>query len=199
MTILNDARRALDRDDAFAAEVDKLKPEEKWSDPEPLPEGLPPVAELEHEIIPDALRGWIMDVADRMQIPPDFSAAATIVALGSLIGRKVGIHPKRRDDWLVVSNLWGAIVGRPSLMKSPAVSEAMKPLNRLINKASEAHKAALSTHEFDCEIAAVHKEERKEQIRKAAKSENKAEIQRLKGNVLEEPPDRCRPGAPHSR
>jgi hypothetical protein len=28
------------------------------------------------------------------------------VVAGSLIGRKVGIHPKRQDDWLVVPNLW---------------------------------------------------------------------------------------------
>lgn len=164
-----------------------LQVTEEWSDPEPLPEGLPPVAELELKTIPDPLRGWIMDVAERMQIPPDFSAAATIVALGSLIGRKVGIHPKRRDDWLVVPNLWGAIIGRPSLMKSPAVSEAMKPLNRLINEANEAHKAAMNAYEIESEIAVARKETRKDRFKKAARDNNETEIRNLKNSVLEEP------------
>jgi hypothetical protein len=88
--------------------------EDAWDDPVSLPEGLPPVAPLDPAMLPEPLRGWIMDVSERMQIPPDFAAAGAVVVAGSLIGRKVGIHPKRRDDWLVVSNLWGAVVGRPS-------------------------------------------------------------------------------------
>lgn len=69
-----------------------------WPDPEPLPEGLPPVPELDDAMIPEPFRGWIKDVSDRMQIPPDFSAAPVIVVAASLIGRKIGIHPKQRDD-----------------------------------------------------------------------------------------------------
>ena len=58
--------------------------ETEWPDPEPLPEGLPPVAELDSAIIPEQVRGWIEDVSDRMQIPPDFSAATITVAIGVL-------------------------------------------------------------------------------------------------------------------
>ncbi len=90
--------------------------ETEWPDPEPLPGGLPSVVELDQAMIPEQLRGWVMDVADRLQIPPDFSAATSFVTLGALIGRKIAIHPKQRDDWLVVPNLWGAIIGRPSVM-----------------------------------------------------------------------------------
>ena len=33
-------------------------------------------------LLPDALRAWIMDEAERMPCPPDFIAAAALVALG---------------------------------------------------------------------------------------------------------------------
>jgi putative DNA primase/helicase len=112
-----------------------LTSQDNWPTPMPLPEGLPPVAELEPDMIPDPLRGWIMDIAERMQIPPDFPAASAIVVLSSLIGRKLGVLPKKQDDWLVVPNLWGAVVGRPALMKSPAIAEAIKPLDRLVKAA----------------------------------------------------------------
>lgn len=105
--------------------------EDEWPDPSPLPEGLPPVKPLEPDMIPLPLRGWLMDAAERLQIPPDFSTAAAVVALGSIIGRGCGINPKCHDDWLVVPNLWGAVVGRPSLMKTPALMEAFRHLTRL--------------------------------------------------------------------
>ena len=61
-----------------------------------------------------------MDIAERMQCPPDFPAAAAVVALGSVIGRRCGIRPKRQDDWMVVPNLWGAVIGRPVTRGLPA-------------------------------------------------------------------------------
>ncbi len=80
--------------------------EEAWADPEPLKEELPPVEELHAKLIPGPLRGWIFDVAARMDnAPPDFAAAAAVVEAGSLLGRKVGMRPKRHDDWTVVPNV----------------------------------------------------------------------------------------------
>lgn len=80
-----------------------------------------------------------MDEADRMPCPPDFVAAAVIVGLSSVIGARCAIKPKRRDDWLIVPNLWGGAVGLPSDKKSPAIGAGMKPLDRLIAKAMRDH------------------------------------------------------------
>jgi putative DNA primase/helicase len=66
-----------------------------------------------------------------MQCPADFPAVAAIAALSSLIGARAVIQPKARDDWQVVPNLWATVVGRPGVKKSPALSEALKPLHRL--------------------------------------------------------------------
>jgi putative DNA primase/helicase len=160
----------------------------EWPDPSPLPEGLPPVKPLKPAMIPLPLRGWLMDISERLQIPPDFSAAAAVVALGSIIGRGCGIHPKCRDDWLVVPNLWGAVIGRPSLMKTPAMMEAFRHLARLevdaktifeaesnhqaavrevakagrmaiIQSITKAVKAGKDTHELQCRLETMKSEE----------------------------------------
>jgi putative DNA primase/helicase len=76
-------------------------------DPKPLPDGLPLVEPFVPGLLPLALRPWVMDIAERMQCPPDFTAAAAIVVLGSVIGRRCGIRPKRHDDWTVIRTCGG--------------------------------------------------------------------------------------------
>ncbi len=90
-------------------------------------DGWPPAFDLDI-LLPEALRGWIMDEADRKPCPPDFIAVAVLVALGSIIGARCAIKPKSRDDWLIVPNRWGGIVGLPSAKKSPAIGVALKLL-----------------------------------------------------------------------
>jgi putative DNA primase/helicase len=102
-----------------------------WPEPAPLPDPLPPVQPFDAELLPVVLRGWVMDIAHRMQCPPDFPAVGAVVALSSLIGARVVVQPKARDNWQVVPNLWGLIIGRPGVMKSPALGESLKPLHRL--------------------------------------------------------------------
>jgi hypothetical protein len=120
-------------------------------------------------LLPDVLRPWVMDIAERMQIPPDYTAAAAIVALGALIGRKLGIYPKRHDDWLVVPNLWGGVVGRPAMLKTPAIAEALKPLNRLVAEAIAAHEVGNRLFEAMLEEFEARKTARKQQMVAAAK------------------------------
>jgi putative DNA primase/helicase len=171
--------KALESATEFYPAADDIE----WEDPVPLPDGLPPVACLDPAMIPEPLRGWIVDVSERMQIPPDFAGAGAVVVAGSLIGRKVGVHPKRQDDWLVVPNLWGAVVGRPSLMKSPALAEVMKPLARLVAEAYEEHQEAKLVYETDVLVAdatkAALKDELKKAAREAASSGNRSKLEEI--------------------
>src|SRR5215217_4248212 len=99
---------------------------------------LPAVEELRESLIPGPLSKWVFDVAKRMDnAAPDFVAAAAVVQAGALLGRKVGIRPKRHDDWVVIPNLWGGLVGMPASMKTPALEAALKPIKRLAAKAKE--------------------------------------------------------------
>jgi hypothetical protein len=123
-----------------------------WPEPMPLPNALPPVDPFDAGLLPVALRDWVMDIAHRMQCPADYPAVGALVALSSLIGARAVIQPKARDDWQVVPNLWGAVVGRPGVKKSPALNEALKPLHRLQAAEFELHKAAHDAWELDCKV-----------------------------------------------
>jgi hypothetical protein len=141
----------------------------EWEDPVPPPEGLPPVATLDPAMISEPLRAWLTDIAERMQVPLDFLAAGAVVVVGSLVGRGVGIRPKRHDDWLVVPNLWGAVVGRPSLLKSPALAEVMKPLARLIVDAYAEYEEARRVFETEAMVAEATKSALKDELKKVAR------------------------------
>ena len=158
---------------------------DEWPHTKDLPQITPEVPELRTDLIPEPLRGWTTDVAERMDSPLEFSVIPSIVALAALIGRKLGIYPKTHDDWLVVVNLWGAIVARPGMLKSPAMEEGLKPLKRLAALASEEHEllsmeanAALAVH-----LAKVKSVESK--MTKAAKQGEEEELQQLQEKLVE--------------
>jgi len=142
----------------------------EWPEPEPLNETLKPVLKLDPEILPVPFREWVTDVAYRMQAPVDFCAAALLVILGSVVGSGCGVKPKRKDDWLVVPNLWGGVVGRPGTMKTPALAEMLKPLARLEIAAKEVYDYEMTAFEGDKEVHKASKEALRGEMLKAAKS-----------------------------
>lgn len=124
-----------------------------WPEPQPLPDGLPPVPEFDPNLLPWTLRDWLVDIAERMQVPLDYLAAGAMVALAAAVGRKVNIRPKRHDDWTVAANLWGMVVGKPGVLKTPAIQEVLKPLRRLEASAAAQHQAMLREHKADRLVA----------------------------------------------
>jgi len=145
------------------------QPGEPWPDVEPLPPEHPPVALFDYDLLPSVFAAYTRDVAERMQCPPDYVAVGLMCSVGNLVGRKVGIHPKRKDDWLEVCNLWGGVVGPPSIMKSPALSDAMLPLNTLVAEAIERHKVACAEFADAKEVRAAGKDMRKAALAKELK------------------------------
>jgi putative DNA primase/helicase len=145
-----------------------------WPPLQALPSLLPDVPVLPSLMLPPGLRPWMEDIAERMQVPLEYVAIPGMVAAGALIGRQISIHPKQKDDWFCVPNLWGAIVGRSGLMKSPTLEQALKPLDRLAAQAMDAYKAreernTTMQEALDAQIAGV-----KEGLKKAAKENNAA-------------------------
>lgn len=105
-----------------------------------LPLLLPEAPELPPELLPDRLRPWLVDISERMQVTLEFVAVPALTALSAVAGRRIGIHPKAHDDWLVVPNLWGGIVARPGKLKSPTLVETLKPIRRLEADAREQYR-----------------------------------------------------------
>jgi Protein of unknown function (DUF3987) len=138
-----------------------------WPEPKPLPTGLASVAAFDLDFLPASIAPWVADIAERMQCPTDFVAIPSLVGLGSVLGRKIGIRPKQRTDWLEVPNLWACIVGRPGTMKSPAMGEALKPLSRLDACARDAHTEELRNYTRAIELHKLKLEEARAVARKA--------------------------------
>lgn len=146
------------------------QPGEQFADPQPLPSSRPAVQAFDDSLMPDPLRPWIADIAERMQCPPDFPAIGAMVALASVVGRQCAINPKQRDDWQVVPNLWGAIVGRPGQLKTPALKEAMRPLRRLVADADKQYSEELADYEADAPVRQEQAKVAKAMLQKALKS-----------------------------
>jgi putative DNA primase/helicase len=157
-----------------------------WGEPRPIPNDLPPVAPFDFDLLPETVREHVADVAERMQCPPDFPAAAVMVALGGVLGKKIGIRPKRHDDWLVVPNVWGAVVGRPGIMKTPAIRQPFKNLRRLEIEARERYAKELAEFEEKILVYEAQKKARAKAIADAIKKKQDP-IQAAKAFVVEEP------------
>jgi putative DNA primase/helicase len=129
----------------------------EWSAPKDIPVKLAKVADFSIEFLPPSIGPWVGDISERLQCPPDYVAVTALTALGALIGRRVGIKPQRKTDWLEVPNVWGCFVGKPGMLKSPAMMEALKPLHHLEAEAAKAHAAALVDHQATLAEFKLHK------------------------------------------
>lgn len=138
--------------------ISLLEENPDWGEPELIQNTLLPVESLEIQYIPEPYRDWISDVAERMQCPPDFIAVAAIVATASIVGAGCGIKPKQMDEWLVIPNLWGGIVGRPGMLKTPAVSEIMQILNQFETESKKKFDGGLAEYSADLEVFKASKE-----------------------------------------
>ncbi|MFC1869447.1 DUF3987 domain-containing protein, partial [Thermodesulfobacteriota bacterium] len=164
------------------------EPSEAWPDPVPLPNGLPPVAPFDWRLLPDTLRPWTSDIVERMQCPPDFVAVTLVCALGALIGRKVGIRPQASTDWTVIANMWALLIGRPGVLKSPAMEAILSLLKRLAALAMERYRAEIKDYEI-VKVADKLRAEASEKVARAALKENpKADISGLLQIEQEETP-----------
>jgi hypothetical protein len=168
-----------------------------WDTPVSLPDLLPPVTPLPPAIIPEPLRAWAQDGAERIGCPLDFIAAAAIVVASSIVGRRVGIHPKQWDDWLLVPNLWGMLVGRPSTRKSPGLAEAMRGLGATLAAEETRYATALELWLRDYLYPwEGRKQVREEEMKEAKKKKNAARLAEL---LHEEAKDHIGQPAPHMR
>ena len=161
--------------------------------PKPLPPELQPVEAFPLKALPDAFAPWVKDVSSRMHCPPDFVAVPLLVAGASLVARHVGIRPQRRTDWLERGNLWALIVGRPGYMKSPAMSEALAPVNRLEAQAAEVFNAQATQHQTQALASKLRAEAGLKEARAKLKKDGGADVRALlSGEDEDEAPTRRR-------
>jgi putative DNA primase/helicase len=154
----------------------------EWPDPEPIPETLLPVPPFQFELLPESFGAWIEDISDRMQCPADYLAAASLVMLSGVLGRRISIFPKAHDNWLEPPNLWGGIVGSPGQMKSPSMREVFRPLKRLEEAARKQYDRGLLEHEAEKTILDAERATLKAKLSKVIKESGN--VDEIKGELI---------------
>jgi len=142
----------------------------EWQKIKPIASSLPPVEPLSGIMLPDALRGYVYDVAGRQQSPVDFVAVSCLCGLSALVGNGVRISPKQHDDWQIVPNLWGAIIGRPSAMKSPAMQSALAPVYAIQDDMRKDWQESQKQASIDDVLNALDEKDRKKKAAQAFKT-----------------------------
>lgn len=160
--------KTIDLDAARAAGMGQPHPD---AQPTPLGPDLPQVPPFDLDLLPDRMRPWVADIADRMQAPTDFPAAAAVVAAGGCLGRRLGVKPQEYTDWVETPNVWGAIVARPSAMKSPTMAAGFAPMRKLEITAGEKHAEAMREWSKSAKEYELREKVAAEIIKKALKAE----------------------------
>jgi hypothetical protein len=145
----------------------------------PLPPELPKVEPFPIEALPDSLRPWVADVSERMQCPPDFVAVPMLVAAASVAARVAAIRLRQHDDWTEPGNLWALIVGRPGVMKSPAMRAALSPLEGLERRAVEVFNERVAEHRAEALAAKIRSDDAERRAREALKKDGGADVAHL--------------------
>lgn len=169
--------------------LDDRLDEISWPDPQPLPTELPPVAVFDYALLPENLQPWAIDICERVQCAPDYVGVAIMAGLGSIIGRKLGIRPQARTDWTVTPNQWALVIGRPGVLKSPAMEAALSPLKRLAAEATAEHEAEMADFKARATLFKLQQESAAADVKKklAAKNGIPNEAELLGALQLNEP------------
>ena len=166
---------------------DKLLNPLEWRDPERIGDALLPVQEFAAGLLPDDLKDWAVDTAERLdKMPLDYPAIAIVVALGGMVGRRVVVQPKKNDPWVVAPNLWGAAVGSPSTKKSPSLKSAIKFPRGLEIEEAAIHEAAMVDFNAQVEASKLHKKAMEPELKKTAKKDKHRAVKMLKEMASDE-------------
>lgn len=140
-----------------------------WGEIKPITAALLPVEPFSLLQLPTSLMNYVYDVADSQQAPMDFIAISALCGLAAVIGNGVRIAPKQHDDWKIVPNLWGALIGQPSTMKTPTMQAALAPITCLQKKWYKDWLKQKEKQEIEEILETLDKSEKKKQAYKAIK------------------------------
>ena len=125
------------------------------------------------EMLPSELRNWVRDVCERIESPFEIGVVNALTIIGNLIGNRVAIKPKEFDcDFLIYPNLWGLVIGKPSIKKTPVFNEISKSINRIQLEESKKNQEDIKNYQRDMELYKIQKDEFLKKF-KEAKDKNK--------------------------
>ena len=165
-----------------------------WGLLEAMPPKYPPAPALDPELLPPSLGGYVADCAKRLRIPAEMIATPLLIALGSVIGKKVCVQPRSKDtSWLEYPNLWGVNILPPAMLKSPSMNAAMKFINELETEAQLEHAKLMMAWDSDERVRRLEIKGKDSEARKLLLAGDREGARRLLDRLNEiKPPVRQR-------
>jgi hypothetical protein len=132
-----------------------------------LDDGVSP-PDLPDEALPDGWGEWIKEEAASLGCPEDYVAASLIASAGAWVGnaRRVAATEK----WIEPLHTWMAMVGPPSIGKTPALEAVKRASKELEQDAKPEFEREIREHAAEVEVAAIKEAEWKKAVQEAVKS-----------------------------
>ncbi len=156
-----------------------------WGQLQPIATALLPVEPFKIFLLPTPLINYVYDVADIQQSSIDFVAVSALCGLSAVIGNGVRVSPKQHANWKIVPNLWGAIVGEPSTMKTDTMDAALEPLYEFQDEWHQEWVKKKKQQETKEILNELDKREKKKQAYKALKDQDEEQALALLSQALE--------------
>lgn len=119
-----------------------------------------PAPSIERSMLPDAIANYATECGELIGVDPSMIAIPALVSCAAALHDDVKIQPKRYETgWTESARLWCAVVGLPSVRKSPAIRRATKRLRKIDVDLSEQNNRAAAEHAEQME---AYKEAKKE-------------------------------------
>ncbi|MEQ1902078.1 MAG: DUF3987 domain-containing protein [Devosia sp.] len=151
-----------------------------WPELEGLPAWLPGPPTMDPAYLPASLRGFVVDVAERMQVPSELVATPLLISLGSVMGKKLAVQPKQFDQsWVEFPNLWGCAILEPGMLKSPVLNEASQFIRELDEAARRKHAAAMMIWDSDAQLRKIEQDEAEKRAKKEIAAGNRSQAQAI--------------------
>jgi hypothetical protein len=122
-----------------------------------------PAPPLARGMLPRAIEAYAFEAGDLIGVDPAMVAIPALVACAAALHDDIKIQPKRHEPgWTESARLWCAVVGAPSVRKTPAIKRATKRLRKI----------DIDLHEQNARLQADHAEQM-EQFKEAKKEARK--------------------------
>jgi hypothetical protein len=136
---------------------EQVQEQDSWPDPVEIKKHHTIVDLFTKEYLPSCIQEFVFSTAKRLNnAPVEFVAVSCLVSAASLIGGSAVIQPKREDTaWILIPTLWGALVGGPSVMKTPAMEAGVSLIPKM-DKAENDVKRTIVVNDVTPESLAIN-------------------------------------------
>lgn len=121
-----------------------------------------PVPPIRREMLPASIADYAFDQGQLVGVEPAMIAIPSLVACAAALHDGVQIQVKRHETgWRESARLWCAVVGSPSIKKSPSISKAISRIRKINADMADKNKSILAKHVSELEAFKDAKKEAK--------------------------------------